>query len=406
MISKSNTLCSRLWNYPIVDLAKIKVRACCKTPSIQLEDKDIEQYGDDVFLNLDIIKEDRREMLLGGKPERCSACWNLESAGIRSFRDGPERWSHYFSKINHKDITKSYHPNDLDIQLDNYCDLKCIYCNEEFSSQWQTEKEKYGDIKKYIPIHSKSDEFTELFFSWFNKTKNSFGRIAFLGGEPLISPRFYELLDRVIDAYDNNFPEDLKIYIITNLNTKEKFLDRFCDTLEKYKNKIKFNINVSMEAVGNQAEFIRSGLDYQRFVTNFDRIAAIKGIRITNITTVNLLCLSSLADHLKLLIDLENKHDTLFDIHGNLVTWPDHLHIDLMDKKLGEQYIDQCVSVLENNNHDDYIEFLLNLKNSFNFHNLKGSERHEKFKQELGLLATRRSINYKEIFKEYEYIWI
>ena len=405
MISHSNTLCSRLWNYPVVDLAKIKVRVCCKTPSIQLSHEDIAKYGDNVFVNLDVFKDDRKLMLEGGKPQRCDSCWNLEDQGIHSFRDGPDRWNRYFANIDYEDNTESNHPNDLDIQLDNYCDLKCIYCNEEFSSQWQTEKEKYGDIKKYIPIHTDSDKFTELFFSWFDKVKHNFGRIAFLGGEPLISPRFYELLDRVIDSYNNDFPKDLKIYIITNLNTKEKFLDRFCDTIEKYKNKIKFIINVSMESTGEQAEFIRAGLDYERFVRNFNRIAAIQGIRIINITTINLLCLSTLSKHLEFILELEKNYNIYIDIHGNIVTWPEHLQIGLMDRALGKKYIEECVSLLKNKNHNTYIDFLNSLENSFQFDELKGTEKHNKFKTELDTLSTRRLCNYKEIFKNYEYIW-
>jgi hypothetical protein len=77
----------------------------------------------------------------------------------------------------------------------------------------ESEKEKFGDLKSYIPIHSDSSEFTELFFKWFDTVKGTFRRIAFLGGEPLISPRFYEYLDRVIAAYKNEFPNDLEIYI-------------------------------------------------------------------------------------------------------------------------------------------------------------------------------------------------
>jgi len=283
--------------------------------------------------------------------------------------------------------------------------LKCIYCNEEFSSQWQIEKETHGDIKKYIPINSNSNEFGDLFFSWFEKTKNSFERIAFLGGEPLISPRFYDLLDRVIDSYNDKFPKNLKIYIITNLNTKDKFFEKFCNTIDRYKHKIEFNINVSMESVGERAEFIRSGLNYPRFVKNLNELAQIKGIKITNITTINLLCLSSLAEHLQLVLDLERKYNTLFDIHGNIVTYPNYLHIDLMDTTMGEYYVNQCISVLQNKNHRKYINFLESLKNSFNFHKLKHSEKHQVLLSELDKLSTRRNINYRSIFNEYEYLW-
>ena len=405
MTSTSQTLCTQLWNHAVVDLAKKKVRACCKTPSIQLDTNTIDEYGSDTFLNLQELKDDRELMLNGGKPERCNACWTLEEQGSFSFRSTPERWHQYFDWLEYTDYRVSSHPDNLDIQLDNYCDLKCLYCNEEFSSQWQSEKEKFGDLKSYIPIHSDSSEFTELFFKWFDTVKGTFRRIAFLGGEPLISPRFYEYLDRVIAAYKNEFPNDLEIYIITNLNTKENYFNKFIKMVELYKDKIKFNINVSMEAYGNHAELIRHGLDFERFKNNLERLASIKGIALTNITSINLLCFPTLHQHLKLIVDLEEKYGIYFDIHSNLVTWPDHLQINLMDRELGERYVRQAIAVIENKNHDHYLNFLNTLIEKFNFNQLKDSPSHTKLILELDKLGARRNVNYKEIFDEYKYLW-
>ena len=405
MTSTSQTLCTQLWNHAVVDLAKKKIRACCKTPSIQLSPETINEYGTDVFLNLQQLKDDRELMLAGGKPERCSACWTLEEKGSFSFRSTPERWHQYFDQLPYNDHRVSNHPDNLDIQLDNYCDLKCLYCNEEFSSQWQSEKEKFGDLTSYIPIHADSTEFTELFFKWFSTVKGTFKRIAFLGGEPLISPRFYEYLDRILVSYDNDFPDDLEINIITNLNTKEHYFDKFVKMVEIYKNKIKFNINVSMEAYGKHAELIRHGLDFERFKNNLEKLVAIPGISITNITSINLFCLSTLHTYLKLIVDLEEKHGVYIDIHSNMVTWPDHLHINLMDNDLGKEYMQLARQVLENKNHDHYLNFLNTLEEKFNFDQLKGSQSHTALVNELDKLGIRRNVNYKEIFNEYKYLW-
>jgi sulfatase maturation enzyme AslB (radical SAM superfamily) len=405
MISNSQTLCTQLWNHAIVDLAKKKIRACCKTPSIQLSTEIINSYGTNVFLNLQDLKNDRELMLNGGKPERCSTCWVLEEQGNFSFRSTPDKWHQYFDQLGYTDYRVSNHPNNLDIQLDNYCDLKCIYCNEEFSSQWQSEKEKFGELKNYIPIHKDSPEFTELFFKWFDSIKVSLERIAFLGGEPLISPRFYEYLDRILSSYHDEFPDKLEINIITNLNTKENYFNRFIKMIETYKNKIKFNINISMESYGTHAELIRHGLNFDRFKNNLEKLASIEGIILTNITSINLLCFPTLHKHLKLIIDLEEKYGIHFDIHGNLVTWPNHLQINLMDKDLGECYIQQAIAILKNKNHDDYIKFLNTMIEKFNFNQLKGSSSHTKLILELDKLGARRNVNYKEIFNEYKYIW-
>lgn len=401
----SPTLCTKLWNYAVVDLAKRRIRTCCKTPSIELSSDDIQQHGENIFLNHPQFINDRKLMLSGEKPERCSYCWDLEKQGINSFRDNTETWNNYFSKLNYNDYTKSHHPNNLDIQLDNYCDLKCIYCNEEFSSQWQSERERWGDIKNYIPIHSDSEDFTKLFFSWFKTVKHSFERIAFLGGEPLISPRFYEYLDTIINSYDEVFPDNLEIYIITNLNTRENYFNKFVDTVERYKDRIKFNINVSMESSDRAAEVIRHGLNYDRFVKNFDRLASIKEVSIINITSLNVFCLSTLHKHLQLITELEQKYSRPIEIHENLITWPRYLHINLMDQELGSKYVQQAISALQDTRHRSYCNFLNNLQNGFKFHELKNSQVHLDLIRELDTLSARRNVNYREIFKEYDYIW-
>lgn len=401
----SDTLCTNLWNHAVVDLAKKKTRACCKTYPVQLTEQDIKIYNKDVFLNLPTFKEDRKLMLEGGKPIRCETCWKLEDAGKFSFRDGPAQWQNYFSKLDYKDFTESHHPNNLDIQLDNLCDLKCLYCNEEYSSQWQMEKQKFGDIKSYTAVDPDSEQFTELFFEWFHTVKDNFDRIAFLGGEPLISPRFYQYLDRILACYDNNFPDALEINIITNLNTSPVYFKRFTDTLKKYKDRIKFNINISMEAAGKQAEAIRHGVNYELFKQNFEELAKIDNIILSTITSVNVLSLSTLHEYLSFLTGLESKYNINIIIYPNLISNPSHLQVGLLPKELGVEFLNRSLRVLENTRHTNYIQFLNALSDKFNFENLKNSDQHKQLVAELDKLSIRRNINYKGIFHEYEYIW-
>ena len=400
----SETLCTHLWNHAVVDLAKKKIRACCKTPSIQLTNEDISHCKTNVFLNLDSVKADRQLMLDGGKPERCKTCWDLEDTGAFSFRDGSRDWHKYFDQLKYNNYTESHHPDNLDIQLDNYCDLKCLYCNEEFSSQWQAEKQKFESLD-YINIDKDYDEFKELFFEWFPTVKQNFKRIAFLGGEPLISPTFYEYLDRIIELYRDEYPEELEFNIITNLNTNKNYFDKFLKVVDKLKDKIKFNINVSMEAYGPQAEAIRHGVNYERFKQNFETLAQIKGITLSTITTVNVLSLSTLHLYLDFLLKLEDKYDIDIIFYPNLVSFPNHLQVSLLPTDLGNQYIDYATLMLLDKNHDGYVDFLNTLRTKFNFEELKGSEQHLALITELDKLSVRRNINYKEIFTEYEYIW-
>lgn len=401
----SLTLCTYLWNHAVVDITKKKIRACCKTPSIQLTDDIINEYKENVFLNIPEIKQNRTIMLEGGNPSSCNTCWNLEKTGKFSYRDGPKQWHNYFDNLDYDDYSNSFHPNNLDIQLDNLCDLKCIYCNEEFSSQWQTEKQKYGELNTFIPINNDFSEFESLFFSWFASVKDNFERIAFLGGEPLISPRFYTYLDRIITTYNNEFPKKLEINVITNLNTNESYFSKFISMVEKYKHSIKFNINISMESANQQAEFIRFGISYDRFKNNFEKLASIQGITLSTITSVNLFSLSTLNEYIKFVTNLEKKYNINVILYPNLIVYPEYLTVDLLTKDIGKIFIKRILYVLVNTNHQNYIEFIHSLESKFNFDQLKNSQIHKDLIQELEKLSHRRNINFKEIFHEYKYLW-
>lgn len=403
--SNSETLCASLWNHAVVDFAQKKVRACCKTKPIQLTTKDITRHKKDVFLNLPSVKKSREEMLNGGKPEMCNVCWELENTGKYSFRTGKHYWQEYFSNLNYSDYTNSYHPDNLDIQLDNLCDLKCLYCNESYSSQWQAEKQKYGELKDFTAIQDDYEQFVELFFEWFLDIKDNLKRIAFLGGEPLISPKFYQYLDRILNCYDGKFPENLEFNIITNLNTPPSYFNKFLETVNTYRDKIKFNINISMESYGERAEAIRHGVSFKRFTENFEELAKIPGITLSTITSTNVLSLSSLHQYLEFLVNLEKTHNINIILYHNLIVHPAYLRVELLPKDLGNKFIDSSISVLQNTSHTEFIDFLESLRDKFKFESLKGSAIHNRLIDELEKLSNRRNVNYRAIFNEYRYLW-
>ena len=405
----SKTLCSNLWGHAVVDFSQQRTRACCKTFSLSITNEEVETLGKDIFLNHSVLIADRKEMLAGGKPERCNVCWKMEDEGSFSYRDGPAAWEKYFEpyKDNTTDFTRSEFPDNLDIQLDNYCDLKCIYCNEEFSTQWESEKIKYNDylIPRSTTAHP---ELENIFFDWFEERKMSFTkRIAFLGGEPLISPIFYNYFERILNAYQGVFPPILEFNIITNLNTSQIYMDKFWALLETYAPLVKINVNISMESWGPRAELIRSNVNFERFVNNFERLGGSHtNIILSTITSVNLLCLSSLADYLRFILDLERRHNRPIIIYPNLVSNPEWLTVGLAPSSFFDRYIKECIELLRPfEHHRTYFEFLQTLESKFNFKEHKGSELHMRFIREIDKIATRRNVSYQKTFQEYGYIW-
>ena len=415
----SPTLCTHLWSHAVVDIAKKKVRACCKTPSHQLTKAEIQNEKEKIFLNLPYMIENRQQMLNGGKPSSCSTCWKLEENGIKSFRTESEDWKSYVSGLGKSfddpSLKYSFNPNNLDIQLDNYCDLKCIYCNEEFSSQWENENNKHGLMPyEFRPNLNKSEELSEfnaLFFSWFEKVKMGLERIAFLGGEPLISPIFYDYLERIISSYGENFPKKLDINIITNLNTPPKNFEKFVSFLLRFNQLVTFNINISMEASSAKAELIRHGVDYERFKENFRLLTKIPNVVISTITTVNLFSISSLKEYLEFLSECEMSSGKKIIHYSNIISWPQYLNVDLVHESFASTYLEDCIQLIQSRTSPDrndlreYLSFLLSLRNKFSFSKFKNTEKHQYALNCISLLEKRRNINFRQTFPEYNYLW-
>lgn len=407
---KTETLCSNLWSHAVVDLSNKRFRACCKTKSIEVTDEEIKNLGQDVFLNHPTLVMARKEMMDGQKTERCQVCWDMEKIGPFSYRDRFVGWRKFMQPNMYQieDFTRSDYPDNLDIQLDNYCDLKCIYCTEEFSSQWLSEKLKYGD---YVQPNLKSmadPELEDIFFAWFHKIKMHLTkRIAFLGGEPLISPVFYTYFERILNCYNGNFPPYLEFNIITNLNTSPIYMEKFVHLLNTHCDKVKFNINISMEAWGSRAELIRANVNFERFKNNWETLASLdKRIMLSTITSVNVLSVSSLSDYLKFLLDLEVKHDREIIFYPNLISEPQWLNVSLVPSEFYSRYIQECIEMVRPHpRHKIYFDFLHTLETKFKFEDHKGSELHMQFIREIDKIAVRRNVSYQKIFEEYAYIW-
>ena len=145
------------------------------------------------------------------------------------------------------------------------------------------------------------------------------------GGEPLMDKNTFKVLN-----YVNSHPKgDLDLSITSNMcppNTK--LFDKFIDSLKAIEeirvwedpNKINpetgnnwyvapaakhFSLFVSVDSVGAQAEYIRSGLDFETMLNNCRTVLReTHGTEISFINTFNLLSIPGLHDFLQMILDL------------------------------------------------------------------------------------------------------
>jgi hypothetical protein len=263
--------------------------------------------------NTKFKKERRKEMLEGDRPEECDYCWNVED-NSNSFSDrvfkSAEPWSYpYLDEIKKLDYKENYNPRYVEVSFSNTCNFKCSYCGPVYSSKWVEEIEKHGpyeahnfgdleEIKKEnkLPyLHSEENPYVEAFWKWWPEMYNDLHTFRITGGEPLLSKDTWKVLDYIIET-DNPNPK-LNISINTNLGSPTQLIEKLIEKIKiiiKEKRVNEFILFTSTDTWGEQAEYLRYGMNYNLFWSNVRKILTeIPEITITVMSTFNMLSVFS-----------------------------------------------------------------------------------------------------------------
>lgn len=344
-----DTYCKRAENELVLRAFNNTVDAalCCKSQ------RPINLY------NKEKIEQVKLDLKNGVKNEHCNICWRNEANGIQSWRQIGNA-----SDINNN-IKKS-----IEVYLDNTCDLSCIYCSHKYSSKWTQEiAHASTKDKKFLQKVLNDDKFiaTEkvnhidiILDTITDVGKNSqpyeHYNIILLGGEPLLSPyQKKDVIDDIVSAFyketeNNRF---LTIGIVTNGNTPDLIIDRNIQTILDKKNKypnIKFNVNLSMESVGETAEFIRFGLNWKQFLKNYKKYLKAE-IIVGFSMTLNIVSFSNMPEFFETIFQLTKDYSLWYKrtyFRLNLVEYPKFLSIALLDDRY-KHIFDKTKEIIKNN---------------------------------------------------------
>ena len=243
-----------------------------------------ESYGDNLlnFHNLPGKQNDRRKMLRGEWPGNgCENCKHVEEAGGESDRtihlqmEGTTSPPELDTDLTAVDVT----PRQLEVYWGNTCNQKCIYCAAHFSSQIHQEEKRFGVFEKngvvidpsLFKMNPNIERDTELLFGWFEKHLHELHKIMVMGGEPFLQKetfRFIEFLEK------GSYP-DLTLVFFSNMNIQherfKKWIDRL-EVLQKSGRLDKIQIFFSCDALGAEGEYVRTGLDLNVALKNFEHI--------------------------------------------------------------------------------------------------------------------------------------
>lgn len=372
----SKSMCYAKWSQVSLHLTNGMTNSCYHPPLHKINVESI-KVNPKALHNTDQKKRERTMMLNGERPDGCNYCWKIEDVGNRSdriYRSG-EDWA----QRSRKDILTvmdkgDIEPRYVEVNFNQACNFKCMYCSPHLSTEWEDEIKQHGPYKildkhgnesahndiewlakdGLMPIKVKQEDnpYLQAFWKWWPELYKKIEVFRVTGGEPLMDVNTFKVLDYI---YEN--PNAwLEFSITTNLcPPKPELFDKFLEKLKKleeiqiWEDKERFNpgsgnhwyvnmalknfsLFVSLDSVGHHAEYIRDGLDYEILQNNVLKyLGNTHNGNITFINTFNALSVIKIKEFFEYILMLRElysktnqgiKHIPIYDPYN---THPDYV---------------------------------------------------------------------------------
>jgi hypothetical protein len=220
----------------------------------------------------------RLKMMAGLAPEECEVC-NNKLLNTDVYRD-------YFNQMfGHKreellaatqaDGSTDILPVSWDYRFSNLCNFKCRTCGDMLSSAWESEQRAnntidYNDIKNAWMIPETRAEITQFQDTQIEAEfsaaveEHRVEEVYWVGGEPLMYEQHWRYMKRIIELGDG-----ARVYARYNTNlSRIRYcgIDLFDDILAHVRD---WQVCASLDGTGATGEYIRTGLDYEAWISNF-----------------------------------------------------------------------------------------------------------------------------------------
>ncbi len=234
----------------------------------------------DEHWNSEHMRSVRRRMMAGETLPECEVC-NDQLLNTAVYRD--YFWQmfcqHYDQamRLTRADGHTDMQPISWDYRFSNLCNFKCRMCGDMLSSAWESEQRQHDMINWADAKNLWMQSETRQAISKFQNTQiesefaeaveqHRIEEVYWVGGEPLMYEQHWYYMQRIIELGDGG-----KVYARYNTNLSRVAFagrDLFSDILAHLRD---WQICASLDGTGEIGEYIRTGLDYQKWKVNFAR---------------------------------------------------------------------------------------------------------------------------------------
>jgi hypothetical protein len=235
----------------------------------------------DEHWNSEHMRSVRLRMMAGEILPECEVC-NNKLLNTNVYRDYfwqlfGNKYTQVMSVTDWKTGYYNGKPISWDYRFSNLCNFKCRMCGDMLSSAWETEQKQHHMINWADPknnwqlpevrkqISKFQDQQIEAEFSQAVED----GRVEevyWVGGEPLMYEQHWRYMRRIVElGYGKN------VYARYNTNLSRvnyKGINLFSDILDHVRD---YQICASLDGTGKIGEYIRTGLDYNQWLDNYQQ---------------------------------------------------------------------------------------------------------------------------------------
>ena len=285
--------------------------------------------------NTEYKKKQRQLMLEGQRPQECNYCWQLEDSGTelsdRSYRSFDVYEPGLIQEALDLGSIGNAKPRYLEVNFNQGCNFRCSYCSPHLSSAWQQEVEelgpfnlangKHNDIswlrqEGLIPNNRSDNPYLEAFWKWLPDIYPTLKTFRMTGGEPLMDKNTF----RMFEYIQTNPKQDLNLSITSNCCPPKDQWSKFMNELSSVTESIDhFMLFCSLDSWGEQAEYIRNGMDFDILHRNVcDFLANGNKHSLTFIITFNALSYFKWEEYLRNILLLRQQYS-----HTRQLIWFD-----------------------------------------------------------------------------------
>ena len=223
------------------------------------------------------MKSVRKRMMAGEELPECKVC-NKQLLNADVYRN----WFNNMYKKYEEDIwlktnedgETSMKPISYDYRFTNLCNFKCRMCGPMLSSSAEAEarlmKSWHPTTDPWMmpPVKKIISEFqdTQIEREFAEAIEDKrMEEIYWVGGEPLMYEQHWKYLQRIIEL---DYPEQVMLRYNTNLSRVNYKKQNLWELLSNFP---RWNIMASLDGTGKIGEYIRTGLNYDKFVEHLEQ---------------------------------------------------------------------------------------------------------------------------------------